>query len=142
MKSLKQSLMKEKNIENWKQALKWWIVKEVMLRKLTWLKKAKKIGINEVIKRDELLITVWNNTFKLVSIKRKSYNSNCRKSTENINPSVSKTSNGKTMLLSKCSTYDSKKSRFIKNQEAKKLLSNVDVRTPLIKVPILGYILF
>ena len=46
------------------------------------------------------------------------------------------------MLLSKCSIYDSKKSRFIKNQEAKKLLSNVDVRTPLIKVPILGYILF
>ena len=32
----------EKNIENWKKALEWWIVKEVMLRKLIWLKRAKK----------------------------------------------------------------------------------------------------
>ena len=44
------------------------------------------------------------------------------------------------MLLSKCAVCDSKKSRFIKNQEAKGLLSNLDVRTPLMKVPILGYI--
>ena len=36
----------------------------------------------------------------------------------------------------------SKKSRFIKNQEAKELLSNLGVRTPLSKVPILGDILF
>ena len=53
----------------------------------------------------------------------KSYCSKCRKNTENINPRISKTSNGKT-LLSKCAIYDSKKSRFIKNQEAKGLLSN------------------
>ena len=32
----------EKNIENWKKALEWWIVKEVMLKNLIWLKKAKK----------------------------------------------------------------------------------------------------
>ena len=44
------------------------------------------------------------------------------------------------MLLSKCAVCDSKKSRFIKNQEAKGLFSNLDVRTPLMKVPILGYI--
>ena len=36
----------------------------------------------------------------------------------------------------------SKKSRFIKKQEAKGLLSNLGIRTPLIKVPILGNILF
>ena len=46
------------------------------------------------------------------------------------------------MLLSKCAICDGKKSRFIKNQEAKGLLSNVDIRTPLSKVPILGNILF
>ena len=63
----------------------------------------------------------------------------CRKNTENVNPRVSKTSNGRTMALSKC---DSKKSRFIKNQEAKGLLSNLGIRTPLSKVPILGDILF
>ena len=66
----------------------------------------------------------------------KSYCLKCKKNTENINPRVSKTSNGKTMVLSKCATYDSKKSRLSENQEAKGLLSNLGVRTPLSKVPI------
>ena len=47
---------------------------------------------------------------------------------------VPKTSNGKTMLLSKCAICDSKKSRFIKNQEPKGLLSNLGIRTPIGKV--------
>ena len=72
----------------------------------------------------------------------KSYCLKCRKNTENINPRVSKTSNGRTMVLSKCGICDSKKSRFIKNQEAKGLLNNLCVRTPLSKVPILGDIFF
>ena len=72
----------------------------------------------------------------------KSYCLKCRKNTENINPRVSKTSNGRTMVLSKCAICGSKKSRFIKNQEAKGLLSNLGVRTPLIKVSLLSYILF
>ena len=72
----------------------------------------------------------------------KSYCLKRTKNTENINPRVSKTSNGKTMLLSKCTICDSKKSRFIKNQEAKGLLSNLGIRTPLSKLPILGDILF
>ena len=72
----------------------------------------------------------------------KSYFLKCRKNTENINPRVSKTSNGRTMVLSKCAICGSKKSRFIKNQEAKGLLSNLGVRTPLIKVSLLSYILF
>ena len=46
------------------------------------------------------------------------------------------------MLLSKCTICGSKKSIFIKNQETKGLLSNLGVRTPLSKVPILGDILF
>ena len=71
----------------------------------------------------------------------KSYYLKCRKSTENINPRVSKASNGRTIVLSKCAICDSKKSRFIKNKEARGLLSNLSVRTPLIKVPILGDIL-
>ena len=45
----------------------------------------------------------------------------CKKNSENINPRVSQTSNGKTMVLSKCAICDSKKSRFVKNQEAKGL---------------------
>ena len=72
----------------------------------------------------------------------KSYCLKCRKNSENINPRVSKTSNGRTMILSKCAIWNSKKSRFIKNQEAKGLLSNLGVRKPLSKVPILGDFLF
>ena len=46
------------------------------------------------------------------------------------------------MLLSKCAICDGIKSRFIKNQELKGLLSNLGVKTPLSKVQILGDILF
>ena len=72
----------------------------------------------------------------------KSFCLKCRKNTENINPRVSNTSNGRTMVLSKCAIWGSKKSRFIKNQKPKGLLSNLGVRTSLSKVPILGDILF
>ena len=72
----------------------------------------------------------------------KSYCLKCRKDTENINSRVSNTSNGRTMILSNCAKCGSKKSRFIKDQEAKGLLSNLGIRTPLSKVPILGDILF
>ena len=74
--------------------------------------------------------------------KMKSYCLKCRKDTENINPKVSKTSDGRTMILSKCALCGSKKSRFIRNQEAKGLLNNLGIRTPLSKVPLLGGILF
>ena len=72
----------------------------------------------------------------------KSYCLKCRKNNENINPRVSKTSNGKAMVLWKCAICNRKKSWFNKNQEAKGLLSNLSVRTLLSKVPILGDILF
>ena len=74
--------------------------------------------------------------------KMKPYCLKCRKDTENINQKVSQTSNGRTILLSNCAICGGRKSRFIKNQEAKGLLSNLDIRTPLSKVPILGDILF
>ena len=72
----------------------------------------------------------------------KSYCLKCRKDTKNINPRVSKTRNGRTMVLSKCAICYSKKSRFIKNQETKGLLSKLCINTPLSKVKILGDILF
>ena len=72
----------------------------------------------------------------------KSYCLKCRKDTENINPRVSKTSNDRTMVLSKRPICGNKKSRLIKNQEAKGLLSNFGIKTPLSKVPILDDILF
>ena len=71
-----------------------------------------------------------------------SYCLKCRKYTENIDPKVSGTSNGKIMILSKCAICGSKKSKFIKQQEAKGLLSKLGIKTPLSKIPILGDILF
>ena len=72
----------------------------------------------------------------------KSFCLKCRKDTGNVNPRISKTSNDRKMVLSKCAICGSKKSRFIKNQEAKGLLSILGIKTPLRKVPILGDILF
>ena len=71
-----------------------------------------------------------------------SYCLKCKENTESIDPKVSATSNGKTMILSKCAKCGSKKSKFIKKQEAKQLLSSLVIKTPLIKIPLLGDILF
>ena len=71
-----------------------------------------------------------------------SYWLKCERNTESINPKVSKTINGKAIILSTCATCGSKKSKFIKQQEAKGLLSNLGLRTPLNKIPVLGHIFF
>ena len=72
----------------------------------------------------------------------KSYCLKCRKVTENINPRIINTSSNRTIVLSKCAICGSKKSRFIKDQGAKWLLSNLGIKTPLSRLPILGDILF
>ena len=71
-----------------------------------------------------------------------SYCLKCKKNTENIHPKVSKTVTGKTMVLSRCAICGNKKSKFIKEQQAKGLLSNLGIRTPLNKIPLLEHILF
>ena len=72
----------------------------------------------------------------------KSYCLKCRKDTDDRDPKILSSSNGRAMVLSKCAISGSKKSRFIKKQEAKGLLSNLSIKTPLSKVTILGDILF
>ena len=71
-----------------------------------------------------------------------SYCLKCKKNIESVNPRVSVTSNGRTMILSKCAICGNKKSKFIKNQEAKGLLNSLGIRTPLSKIPLLGDVLF
>ena len=65
----------------------------------------------------------------------------CKKHTKNTNPQVSSTSNGKMMILSTCAICGSRKSKFIKKQDAKGL-SKLGIKTPLSNVPVLGDILF
>ena len=71
-----------------------------------------------------------------------SYCLKCKKNTESMNPKVSKTTNGKAMILSTRAICGSKRSKFIKEQEAKGLFSNIGLITPLNKIPVLGDILF
>ena len=70
-----------------------------------------------------------------------SYCLKCRKNIESKNSNVVRTKNGKIMLLLKCAVCNSKKSKFIKQQEASGLLSSLEVRTPLSQIPFLGPLL-
>ena len=56
----------------------------------------------------------------------------CRGKSESKTPEVARTKNGRIMLLSECKLWISKKSKFIKEQEAKGLLIMVG------KIPIFG----
>ena len=78
----------------------------------------------------------------VIKKKMKTYCVMCRKNTENLSSEIFKTKNGRLLMHSKSTDCGIKKSRFIKQQEAKGLSSKLDIKTPLIKVPILDDILF
>ena len=65
----------------------------------------------------------------------------CRKNTESLNSKVFKTKNNRLNMQSKCSDCGIKKSRFVKEQEAKGLLSNLRIKTPLSKIPLFNVLL-
>ena len=67
----------------------------------------------------------------------KTYCVKCRKDTENIDPKIVRKKN-RLVMQSICSVCEIKKSRFLKEQEAKGLLSNLGVKTPLSKMPLLN----
>ena len=66
----------------------------------------------------------------------KTYCIKCRKNTENLNSRIFKTKNDRLIMQSKCPVCGIKKSRFVKEQEAKGLLSNLGIKTPLSKIPL------
>ena len=65
-----------------------------------------------------------------------------RKNTESKNPKVARTKNRRIMILSNCVVWESKKSKFIKRQEASGLLSSLGIKTPLSKIPLFGPLFF
>ena len=71
-----------------------------------------------------------------------SYCLKCRKNTESKNLKVVKTKNGRIMFLLKCEVCDSKKSNFIKQQEASRLLRSLGIKTTLSKIPLVSLLLF
>ena len=62
----------------------------------------------------------------------------CRKDTENIDPKMVRTKNSRLIMQSKCPVCGIKKSRFVNEQEAKGLLSNLGIKTPLSKILLLN----
>ena len=68
----------------------------------------------------------------------KTYCLKCKKDTENIDPKIVRTKNNRLLMQSTCSDCKNKKSRFVKEQDAKGLLSNLGIRTPFSKIPLLN----
>ena len=66
----------------------------------------------------------------------KTYCVKCKKDTENIDPKMVRTKNNTLIMQSKCSIWGIKKSRFVNEQEAKGLLSNLGIKIPLSKIPL------
>ena len=62
----------------------------------------------------------------------------CRRDTVNIDPKIFRTKNNRLMMQSKCAICGIKKSRFVNEQEAKVLLSNLGIRAPLSNIPLLN----
>ena len=68
----------------------------------------------------------------------KTYYVKCRKDTNNIDSKIFRTKNNRLLMQSKCSVCKNKKSRFVKEQDAKVLLSNLGINTPFSKIPLLN----
>ena len=68
----------------------------------------------------------------------KTYCLKCKKHTGNIDSKIVRTNNNRILMQSKCSVCKNKKSRFVKEQEQKGLLSNLGIKTPLSKIPLLN----
>ena len=94
------------------------------------IEEGKKINIAKIIRQNALYKTVLTYFLK------------CIKNIKSINPKISAINDGKAMILSNCNICGSKKSKFIKKQEANGQLSSLGIKTPLIKIPLVVPILF
>ena len=68
----------------------------------------------------------------------KTYCLKCKTNTDNIDPKMFRTKNNRLFMQSKCSVCGNKKSRFVKEQEAKGLLKNLGIKTPFSKILLLN----
>ena len=59
----------------------------------------------------------------------------CRRDTEDIDPKMIRKKNNRLIMQSKCPVCGIRKSRFVKEQEAKGLFSNLGIKTLLSKIP-------
>ena len=80
---------------------------------------------------DEIQYDLENLSMKTCCLK-------CKTNTDNIDPKMFRTKNNRLLMQSKCSVCKNKKSRFMKEQEEKGLLSNLGIKTPFSKIPLLN----
>ena len=71
-------------------------------------------------------------------MKKETYCLVCRKYTKNINPKIVRNRQNRSMIQSNCAICGSRKSRFITEQQAMGILSNLGIKTPLSKIPLLN----
>ena len=71
-------------------------------------------------------------------MKKETYCLSCRKYTKSNNPKIVRNRQNRLIIQSNCATCGSKKPRFIKEQQAMGILSNLGIKTPLSKVPLLN----
>ena len=71
-------------------------------------------------------------------MKKETYCLVCRKYTKNINPKIVRNRQNGSMIQSNCAIRGSKKSSFIKEQQAMGILSNLGIKTASSKVPLLN----
>ena len=71
-------------------------------------------------------------------MKKETYCLVCRKYTKNINPKIVRNRQNRSIIESNCAICGSKKSRFIKEQQAMGILSSLGIKTPLSKVSLLN----
>ena len=68
----------------------------------------------------------------------KTFPMKCKRDSKNIDPKMVRTKNNRLVMQSKFPVYIIKKSRFVKEQEAKILLSHLGIKKPLSKIPLLN----
>ena len=71
-------------------------------------------------------------------MKKETYCLVCRKYTKSNNPEIVRNRQNRLMIQSNCATCGSKKSKLIKEQQAMGILSNLGIKSPLSKVPLLN----
>ena len=71
-------------------------------------------------------------------MKKETYCLVCKKYSKNNNPKIVRNRQNRLMIQSNCAIWGSKKSRFIEEQQAMRILSNLGIKTPLSNVPLLN----
>ena len=94
--------------------------------------------INEIEYDLESALEIYLQLFTIDIVKMKTYCLTCKKDTDNIDPKTFRTKGNRLLMQSICSVCKNKKSRFVKEQDAKGLLSNLGIKTPLSKIPLLN----